>query len=162
MIERVDVGQSDTFPALLEHEWQARVRAFSEYYQLTADQKTRSDNVLEKQKKNTLAVLATGKENVTKISAFPPEVKADWTMKQRLKEHERLEQSVRAIEAKFPTSDKAVLTAWKSAKADLAKWRGDIKRTLTAETDKLKKSLSEVLSAEQKSAVRCRSRTRCR
>jgi len=149
--ERLDVGESDTLPSRLDLEWRTLTHAFTTFYQLTGDQAEKALAILEKQEKDTLATLTSKKALVTKISAFPPDLKLEMTMKQRLTELERLEQRVRDMETKFPSADKDVHTAWKNAKADLNKWRGELKGAFQAETEKLRKGLTDLLSAEQKS-----------
>jgi len=139
LIDRATVGQKDTFPPQLDQEWRDYFNAFAKYYELDADQLKRAQGILDQRKADTLAYLKSKSETITKIAPFPPDLKLEMTMKQRLDEHERLLQRVRAAEAKFPSSDKDVHAEWKAAKADLAKWRAEIKKSIDAQTAKLKR-----------------------
>src|ERR1019366_1846965 len=148
-VEKLTV-QDNRFPAALDRDWCNYLNAFSAYYNLDDQQRARAQAILEKREADTLAYLTTTKELVSKISAYPPDLKLDMTMKQRLDEHERLLNRVRAVEAKFPSIDKDVHSEWKNAKADLAKWRAELKKSLDAQTSKLKmsdESLKKTLTA---------------
>jgi uncharacterized membrane protein YphA (DoxX/SURF4 family) len=138
LLAKVTLGPNDTFPAELDGEWRDYLKAFAAYYNLDSEQLQRAETILEQRKADTLAYLKSAKETVTKLSPHPPELKLEMTMAQRVKEHDRLLEKVRAIEATFPSSDKEVHADWKSAKADLAKWRGELKRSIDAQSAKLK------------------------
>lgn len=161
LIAKVTLGPDDSFPAELDREWRDYVNAFEAYYDLNAEQKGRAEAILDQRKNETLAYLKSKSETVTKPSPYPPDLKIDMTMKQRLEEHERLLERVRDAEAKFPSTDKDVHAAWKAAKADLAKWRADLKKSIDAQFAKLKKAkdaetakdepgLADVLTSEQR------------
>lgn len=139
LLAKLTVGSDEKFPAELHREWQQYLDAFAAFYKLDDKQLERARGILEQREKDTLTTLLSRTETVIKIAPYPPELPIEMTMKQRLEEHERLLQRVRDAEARFPTLDKDAHAAWKSAKADLAKWRGELKKTLDAETDKLKK-----------------------
>jgi thiosulfate dehydrogenase [quinone] large subunit len=149
LIEKLTLGADDAFPDQFDREWRGYLAAFSAYYDLTDEQVQRAQVVLD-QRKADLKTEFAKPEEVVKISPFPPPVTAQMTMKQRLEYHERLLEKVNDAEARFPTEDKEVHAAWKRAKADLAKWRGDLKPSLDAETVKLKKKLYETLTSEQR------------
>jgi uncharacterized membrane protein YphA (DoxX/SURF4 family) len=139
LIAKATLGPEDSFPAELEREWNEYFDAFVEHYQPDAQELKRAEDIFEARKADTLTYLKSKTETVTKIAPYPPDLKLDMTMKQRLEEHGRLAECVRDIEAEFPTTDKDVHARWKSAKADLAKWRAEIKRSIDAQTSKLKK-----------------------
>jgi uncharacterized membrane protein YphA (DoxX/SURF4 family) len=149
LVARLTVEADGVFPAELDREWTSFVNAFTDYYKLDATQKEQAQAVLSKRKQETLKEWATA-TSVAKITPFPPEVKEEMTLKQRLSEHLRLREKDLALEARFPTDDKKGYADWKAAKADLAKWRGELKKTLDSETGKLKKALNDVLTSEQK------------
>jgi len=138
LVDKLTVGADGAFPAELDSEWRDYVNTFADYYELDADQRTRADGILEQRKADTLIYLTTKSETVTKLAPYPPELNLDMTMKQRLAEHQRLLDAVLAEEGRFPSDDKEVHARWKSAKADLAKWRGMFKKGIDAEMDKLK------------------------
>jgi uncharacterized membrane protein YphA (DoxX/SURF4 family) len=138
LLAKVTLGPNDSFPDELDGEWRDYLKAFTAYYNLDADQLKRAETILEQRKADTLTYLKSAKEAVTKLSPFPPELKLEMTMAKRIEEHDRLLERVREIEAKFPSSDKDVHADWKSAKADLAKWRAELKRSIDAQFAKLK------------------------
>jgi uncharacterized membrane protein YphA (DoxX/SURF4 family) len=149
LVARLTVDADGDFPADLDREWTSYVNAFTDYYDLDAAQKEQAQAVLANRKKETLAEF--GKATlVTKITPYPPEIQEKMTIKERLSEHLRLRDKVLAEEAKFPTDDKNVHADWKNAKADVAKWRGELKKTLDAETAKLKKALGADVKLESK------------
>jgi uncharacterized membrane protein YphA (DoxX/SURF4 family) len=149
LIDKLTFGADDAFPEQLDREWRGYLAAFSAYYDLTDDQQARAQVVLD-QRKADLKTEFAKPEEVIKISTYPPPLPAKMTMKQRLAEYDRLLEKVNELEAKFPTEEKEVHAAWKRAKADLAKWRGELKTSLDAETAKLKKKLHETLTSEQR------------
>ncbi len=150
LIEKLTFGADGEFPEQLDREWRGYLAAFAAYYDLSDEQVQRAQVVLDQCKADLKTEFAKPEE-VTKISAYPPPLTAQMTMKQRLEYHERLLEKVNEAEAKFPTEDKDVHAAWKRAKADLAKWRGELKTRLDVETAKLKKKLhADVLTSEQR------------
>ena len=132
LIDKLTVGDDGAFPAELDREWREYLDAFAAYYELDSTQRQRAEEILKERESATLAYLKSKAEPVTKISAYPPELVIDMTMAARLKEHERLLERVRSAEANFPSDDKGVHAEWKAAKADLAKWRGELKRAIDA------------------------------
>ena len=110
----------------------------------------RAEAILEKREAEAKAEFAKSEE-VTKISAYPPPLPAKMTMKERIAEYRRLQEKANEAEAKFPSEDKFEQAEWKRTKADLAKWRGELKTVVDAETAKLKKKLqADVLTSEQR------------
>jgi uncharacterized membrane protein YphA (DoxX/SURF4 family) len=151
LIDKLTVGENDAFPPALDRAWQDYAQAFSTYYDLTDDQKKRVEGIVAQREKDTLTYLISKREEVTILSAYPPVLKVEWTMKKRLAEHERLAVKVHDLEVQFPTFDKTLLAKWKSAKDDLGKWRAELKKSVDAETAKMKEALKEdVLTPDQK------------
>lgn len=148
LIDRVTLGPGDTFPEQLDREWQDYFNAFAAYYELDAQQIDQARGILDQRKADTLKYLRSKSEPVTKISAYPPDLTVNMTMAERLDEHERLLDRVRTAEAKFPTMDKDVHTEWKQAKADLAKWRAEIKKSIDAQTEKVNPTSNKTLAAK--------------
>ena len=148
---KLTVEADGAFPAELERDWQRYLDAFTAYYDLNDAQNEQRQIVFGTCKNNTLHAFRNPSK-VAKITPYPPEVIVEMTMKERLAEHDRLLKEVRAEEAKFPSDDKNVHAKWQTAKADLAKWRGELKKTVDAETAKLKKALSDDvrLTSEQR------------
>lgn len=149
LIDRATV-EGDAFPAELERDWRDYLQVYSNYYGLDEAQRKLAEEILVERKAATLGVLTKKKENIVKPAPYPPELNLEMTMPERIKEHERLVERVRAIEEKFPTEDKGIHADWKAAKADLAKWRASLKRTVDAETDKFKRIDDKLKSDLQK------------
>lgn len=140
LIDKLNVGPDNAFPSELDREWREYLDAFAAYYDLDAEQRQRAEAILKERESATLEYLKSKAEPVTKIAAYPPDLVLNMTMKDRLKEYERLLERVRTAEAKFPSDAKEVHAEWKAAKADLAKWRAELKRSLDVQFDKLKRT----------------------
>lgn len=139
LIDKLTLGDNESFPAELEREWREYFDAFVAYHNLSDEQLQRAQGIFDQRKSDTLTYLKSATEEVIKIAAYEPKLPLEMTMAQRLEEHERLLERVRAAEAKFPTDDMSAHADWKSAKADLAKWRAELKRSVDAQTHKLKR-----------------------
>ncbi|MBI2807547.1 MAG: hypothetical protein HYX68_21410 [Planctomycetes bacterium] len=137
LVERLTVEDDGAFPARLDREWRDYAGAFADYHGFTDEQRSRAIEIVDALEQDALGKLFAKTESVTKASEYPPDLTLDMNVKQRLEEHERLLGRVRDLEGKFPTADKAVHADWKTAKADLAKWRAGLKRSLDATTAKL-------------------------
>lgn len=139
LIDKLTLGADESFPPELDREWQQYFDAFAAYHELDADQLTRAQAIFDQRKSDTLTWLKSSKETVTRIAPYPPDLVLDLTISERLADHEKLVERVRAIESRFPTDEKATHAEWKSAKADLAKSRTELKKSIDAQTNKLKK-----------------------
>jgi uncharacterized membrane protein YphA (DoxX/SURF4 family) len=152
LIDKLTVGPNGEFPAELEREWRNFFDAFASHYGLNADQLKKAESIYEEREKDVLAAFAKP-DTVTKASAYPPDLKVEMTIAQRIEEHARLLNRVRDAETKFPSDNKDIHKFWRDAKADLAKWRAELKKVLDAELaklyrvdearDKLKKLIAE-------------------
>ena len=153
LVAKATVGPDESFPVELERQWRDYSNAFAAFYGLNSEQIEKVRDILEERKKDTLTAFSKA-ETVTKISRFPPDLKVDMTMQQRLEEHRRLLAHVRDVESEFPTNDKDVHTEWKNAKADLAKWRAELQKRIDVETGRLKKIDEAERTALKKSIER--------
>jgi uncharacterized membrane protein YphA (DoxX/SURF4 family) len=154
--DKLTVGDDGNFPAELERDWRDYLHVFANYYGLDDKQRKLAEEILEERKAATLVVLTKQKDALVKLAPYPPELTLDMTMNQRIAEHERLLEKLRAIEEKFPTEDKSIHVEWKDAKANLAKWRAMLKKNVDIETekfkridDKLKESLQKNIAAQE-------------
>ena len=138
LLAKVTLGPNESFPVELDREWQIYFDAFVAHYRLAPEQRDRAKGILDQRRSDTLSFLKSKTEKVTKIAPFPPKDERDWTMTQRIEEHERLAKRVREAEAKFPTSAGEARAEWKKTKDDFDSWRGELKKTIDAQTDKLK------------------------
>ena len=148
--EKLTVTTEGELPPLLAEEWAAYEAAFAEHYGLDAEQRAMAEDKLRQAKKDTVTWLTAGQEEVVTPSAYPPELKVAMTVPDRLKMYEKLQERVAAAEAELPSSDPDLQKRWKDAKADLAKWRAGLKKSLDGQTAKMREKLNDVLTSEQK------------
>lgn len=143
--DKLTAARDQGLPAALDNEWQAYFDAFVRHYRLTPPQTARAQERLEAAKLATAKWLSNGEEDVVKIAPYPPELKVPMTMKARLAEQDRLQDRVARAEARLPSSDPDMQKQYKDAKADLNKWRAGLKRSLDAQTAKMKEALKLAL-----------------
>jgi hypothetical protein len=79
LIEKLTVAD-EKFPPTLEREWRNYAGAFAAYYDCDEAQLKRIQKILEQRQADTLNALTTGKELVTKIAPYPPDLTEEWTM----------------------------------------------------------------------------------
>ena len=134
----------------LDAEWQAYLKHFTARYGLDAEQYEKAKDKLRQAEQDTATWLKAGKEEVTKISPYPPDLKVVMTIPERLAELDRLEARAAELEAELPSNQPEVQKRWKDARADVNKWRGGLKRSLDGQFVRLKEKLADVLNSEQK------------
>jgi uncharacterized membrane protein YphA (DoxX/SURF4 family) len=144
------VGDKDQAPPGLALDFDAYTTAFVAHHGLTGKDAERAEDVARQGKSKAVTWLTSGTEVVTKIAAYPPALKIDMTMSQRLEEYNRLQARVAEAEQMLPTSDKDILKRYTDAKANLNKWRGELKKSYEVQYAGFKKSLLDVLTPEQK------------
>jgi uncharacterized membrane protein YphA (DoxX/SURF4 family) len=144
------VGEGDQPPIGLANDYDAYTSAFIAHHGLAGDQAERARDIARQGKSKGVTWLTSGTEVVTKIAAYPPALKIDMTMPQRLEEYNRLQGLVADAERLLPTSDKDTLKRYTDARANLSKWRADLKKSYDVQYAGFKKSLLDVLTAEQK------------
>lgn len=149
LTDRLTVSAEGQLPPRLDAEWQAYFDAFASHYGLDDEQRQKAQASLDQSKADT-ASWFNRPEEVTKIAPQPPELKVPMTMAQRLEEMGRLEAKVAEAEANLPSTDPDLQKRWKDAKADLARWRAGLKKSLDAQTAKMKEKLPDVLTSDQK------------
>ena len=143
LINKLTVGANDSLPAELEVEWRAYLDAFNDFYQLNDESKKAADGVFDQAKSKTLTWLTSAMQPVQIAGALPPPYTDELTVAERLKRHEKLEATVRALEADIPQYGPQLFTKYRNAKSELAKWRADLKRDLDGQLQSLKKDLRE-------------------
>ncbi len=153
LIDKLTMSSEKELPPALDAEWNAYFNEFTRHYQLEPEKISEADKKFQQARDKTTEWLAKGKEEVVKIAPYPPDLHVTMTMKQRLAEHERLQQRLREAEAALPSSDADTQKRYKDAKADLNKWRASLKKSLDAQTAAMKEALSSTLSTGQKSAA---------
>jgi len=141
--DALTVGDDKSFPAELDLQWQTYLDDFGRFYELTDEQKQRATDVMKKAKDETLVWLTTTKQPVQKPGPYPPPLTVEMTMPERLGYYRLVEDEVARIEAVLPELGEEKFNAYKTAKANLSKVRGDLKRDLDAQTLKMKKALRD-------------------
>ncbi len=152
LLDKINDGSDKQFPARLEREWRDFADAFAAFHDLDAEKRAKMETIIDQRKSDTLSTFANKTEMVTKISPYPPEYKLEMSIEKRLQEHERLQKIVADVEARMPTKDPKVHADWKSAKADLAKWRAGFAKTIADETAKFKDALKKDLLTKEQQA----------
>ncbi|MCI0642574.1 MAG: DoxX family protein [Gemmataceae bacterium] len=142
LIDKLTVGANNTFPEELDLEWQAYLEEFTRFYELTPEQTNRAKDIVSDSKAETLKWLSVDKKPVQKISEQPPPLVAPMTIPERLKEHERLMSIHRHLdEVDRPKYGKEVFPDLKAAKANVNRWRAELKRDLDQQTRQMKIAL---------------------
>src|SRR5207249_10093076 len=140
---KLTVANDGAFPAELEVEWHAYLDAFINFYGLDEDHAATARNIYDQAKARTLTWLTSAKQPVAIPSTYPPPHAEELTVAERLQRDAELEAKVRAIEADIPQYGKEVFTDYKNAKADLGKWRADLKKDLDQRFQQLKRDLRD-------------------
>lgn len=149
--EKLTVTEKGEVPAPLAREWDVYLENFAEHYDLTAEQRQQAEDKLRQAKKDVYTWLTVSEEDVTLPSPYPPPVSVPLTIQQRVEKLHKLQARVDELQAQFPTTDKGLHDRLKTAKADLNKWRSDLKRSYDARFNEMKQNLhKDVLTDEQK------------
>jgi uncharacterized membrane protein YphA (DoxX/SURF4 family) len=145
VIAQLTLQDAQSFPSALEAEWQRYFDAFTSHYDFNEVQTAAAQAKFDKAKASTLAWMLQ-KRSVKKISTQPPEYEVDWTIEDRLKEYKnRFQARLTEVEQSMPARGEGSWKDWRNAKADLARWRGELKKDLDAQTLAFKTSLAEML-----------------
>ncbi len=150
LLDRLTVPDKEHAPAALVADYDAYTDAFIAHYGLDAAQAERAREIERQALSKAVTWLTAETEEVTKIAPYPPPLKLAMTMPERLLEYDRLRQRVEKAESFLPSNDKDLQKRYLDAKADLNKWRGDLKKSYDAQYGAFKKSLQDVLTAPQK------------
>jgi uncharacterized membrane protein YphA (DoxX/SURF4 family) len=140
----IEVDGVKQVPAALAADYDAYTAAFIAHNKLSGEPAERARDVLKQGKSKAVTWLTTETETVQRIAPYPPPLKVDWTIQERVEEYERLKQKVAEAERALPTTDKDLKKKYTDAKANLAKWRGDLKKSYDAQFASFKKELGQV------------------
>jgi uncharacterized membrane protein YphA (DoxX/SURF4 family) len=144
LIDKLTLGRGDAFPADLELEWQGYLNAVTRFYDLTAEQQQQAKAAFDEAKAKTTAWLKTTPKKVQKIAEYPPPLMVSMTIPERLHEYQELETRLRETEEdELPRYGPDAFAKLKTAKANLAKWRAELKADLDAQTTALKQALRD-------------------
>jgi uncharacterized membrane protein YphA (DoxX/SURF4 family) len=142
-------AEGKELPAGILEEWQRTFDAFNAHYKLDEKQQKKAQENFDAAKANAVKWYYQPRP-VKKLSTYPPELVVEWSVPQRLDEYKRLQDKFAEEEAKLPERGEKAWKDWLAAKVNVSKWRSELKSDLDAQTESLKKSLYDVLSAEQK------------
>jgi uncharacterized membrane protein YphA (DoxX/SURF4 family) len=145
VIAQLTLTDTKGLPEALDKEWQRYFDAFVAHYKFDGAQTAAAREKFDKAKKSTLAWMLQ-KRPVKKLSPFPPDYDVDWTIEDRLSEYnKRFLTRLADVEKSMPERGKDAWKEWRDAKADVAKWRGELVKDLDAQALAFKTSLSDML-----------------
>jgi hypothetical protein len=144
LIDKLTLGEGGSFPAALDADWRAYLNAFDAFYELDAHQTEQAKSVLEAVEAKTKKWLELTPKSVQKPSEYPPPLMVELTIPQRLEEYHKLDAKLRQIETeRLPRYGSEAFAELKTAKANLSKWRGELKSDLDKQTLDFKKALRD-------------------
>ena len=150
LLDKLVMSDNEHPPAGLVTEYDAYTDAFIQHYGLDDEKAKEAHDIDRQAKSKAVTWLTSDTEAVTKPAAYPPPLKLDWTMRQRLEEYNRMQEAVTDAESHLPSKDPRTLKRYTDAKADLAKWRGAFKKSYDTQFAAFKKELDSLPTAEQK------------
>jgi uncharacterized membrane protein YphA (DoxX/SURF4 family) len=178
LLARLTPVPDNGLPTALEQDWQAYFARFLRHYHLDqafaattvgasgpnleqgplqaiatlgASQGGRARIAFDQARSRTRTWLLSGTERIAFSSPYPPEVKVDKAVADRIKDYQQAEQKVRSIEENdLPVFGSAAFAKLQDAKKDASTIRGSLKSDLAKQTAEMRKALRDVLSAEQK------------
>lgn len=150
LLDKLVMRDNDQPPPGLAADYDAYTDAFIRHYGLDGEQADKARDIDRQFKSKAVTWLTAQTETVTKIAAYPPPLKLDATMRERLEEYNQLQEKVTEAEHHLPSNDKESLKRYTDAKADLNKWRADLKKSYDAQFATLKTALQSLPTAEQK------------
>jgi thiosulfate dehydrogenase [quinone] large subunit len=178
LLARLTPVPKNGLPTALEQDWQAYFTRFVRHYHLDqtfaattvgatgpnleqgplqaiaalgASQGGRARIAFDQARSRTRTWLLSGTERIAFTSPYPPEVKVDKTVAQRVKDYQQAEQKVRSIEENdLPIFGSAAFAKLQEAKKDASTTRASLKSDLARQTADMRKALRDVLTPEQK------------
>ncbi len=155
LIDKLTLGEDGSFPAALNDDWQAYLDSFESFYELDSQQKEKAKLYSDMAKTITTNWFEKIPYTVQKPSEYPPPLMVPMTMPERLKEYRVLEAKVYEIEdVRIPKYGSEAFAELKKAKANLSKWRADLKSDLDKQTLIFKETLrDEILLPIAKQAL---------
>jgi len=151
--DRLIPTQDNGFPTALDHDWQSYFDRFVHHYGVDKDEQQliKAQGKFDQSKSQALHWMTSEASETTKPSPSGSTLKRMQTIPERLKEYDTAERELRRIEEsdlpRFgPGSHKHLL----DVKAEVSRLRADLRKDLAKQTERMKKSLAEVLTPEQK------------
>jgi uncharacterized membrane protein YphA (DoxX/SURF4 family) len=152
LLERLNGGANQAgMPPALARDWEAYFRRFDSHYGLTAEQREKAREKLEKAEANFIKWLSSGSKAVVKTY---PSGTVDVTEKnaERVDEYRAALEQLKDVYAKeLPAFGKDVeKTRLLKTKADVQQLRKSLEADIDEQTELMKKSLTEVLTDDQR------------
>ncbi len=151
VLAQLTLGDDKAIPPALADDWQRYFDAFVVFHKFD-DAQTKTAQAKFDQAQTAVVAWMLKPRAVKKQSPIPPDVFVELSIPDRLKQYEELQKELAKVEADMPERGKKSWSDWQEAKGNVAKWRGDLKKDLDAQTVAFKKSLADTLSAEQKTS----------
>jgi uncharacterized membrane protein YphA (DoxX/SURF4 family) len=146
LADKLTVPADGTFPEEVNAQWQAYLDSFQSFYALDDEQRQRAAALVEQAKKNAVTWLTVRMKTVEIPSAAPPLLRIAKTIPERLQIHKDMEEEIGDLEKdKLPRFGPQFFERWKTAKANLARWRGGLQRDLGLITKDMKRGLQTYL-----------------
>lgn len=146
LVDRLTLTHDRGFPDELDSEWTDYLTAFQRYYDLDEEQSKRTVESLRQLKKDLGSFLATRKKLVEKPSPYPPPLKEQLTVTERIEEYRKAREKAEEIEAKLLLEyGSEEVERWRTAKGDANKWRGGLQKDLAFLNKEMKRALQNVL-----------------
>ncbi len=111
LLDRLVMPDNEHAPPALAADYDAYTEAFIAHYGLDATQAERAHDMARQAKSKAITWLTATTETVTKIAPYPPALKLDWTMAERLEEYNRLQAKVSEAEGSCPHSTRTCRSA---------------------------------------------------
>lgn len=144
LIDKLKLGDDGSFPAALDADWRGYLGTFTSFYELDAQQAEQAKKIAEAAKLITTNWFDKLPYTVEKASEYPPPFMVSMTMPERLKEYKDLQAKVYEIEdVQIPKYGSEAFADLKKAKANLNKWRAELKRDLDKQTLIFKEALRD-------------------
>ena len=148
VVDMMTGGDKDSLPEALEQNWQNYLDAVIKFYRLNEAQADKLRDALTSLKKQTAMQLVDSdrKKEVERIAPYPPPLKQSLTLAQRIEILGDLQDEVAELEAgRLPQYAKDVHEAWKTAKANVNRWRGDLQKDLDLLNRQMKRTIRQTL-----------------
>jgi uncharacterized membrane protein YphA (DoxX/SURF4 family) len=160
VVDMLTAPDDKTMPALLNQEWQDYLTVVDRYYSLDDAQAAKVRAAVDALKKQIAQLLTSKKKQVEMIAPYPPSLKVEMTIKERLKVLDQLQTEVVTIETgpmpdhtvagvedwkNLPHHTSDAAEAWKTAKANVSRWRGDLQKDLALINRDMKRTIRQAL-----------------
>ncbi|MBM4068403.1 MAG: DoxX family protein [Planctomycetes bacterium] len=151
LVDRLSVGPDRSFPPQLGIDWDNYLAAFTAQFELDEAQQKLAATSMEQARSKTLTWLTTDKQMVARPLAQGMTIAAAMTVPERIDDLKNKEALAEAIELnERPTFGSPALPRLKEARAEARRIRTEMKSDLDKQTAAMKKSLWDLLTAEQK------------